>query len=253
VNSTTPPNDANQKNQTAATSNSTATSMTPPNDANQKNQTAATSNSTATSMTPPNDANQKNQTAATSNSTATSMTPPSDTKTEVNSLSQPMIQLPNGSTLSARYDLTRQLVIFEVLVKANSYLAIGFGKLMTNTNIAFWNADGQNSKMMDLYAIAGRVVNELETNNYRSKMTLLSDGSVHYISERALDTKQTNSFVIQLDTPIDMILAWVDTSPILIKHGPSRRWNWSMTLKSDGTSTSTNGLLPLSKGPLFKA
>jgi hypothetical protein len=94
-----------------------------------------------------------------------------------------MIQLPNGSTLQAYYDPIRKDVVFEVLVKAHSYLAIGFIAGTELTNMAFWNANGANSKMMDMSAKLTIAIDIIE-NNYNTTMTLLEDGSVHYISRR---------------------------------------------------------------------
>lgn len=137
------------------------------------------------------------------------------------------------------------------MVMPQSWIAIGFGSVMDQTDMAFWNADGEESTMRDLVANK-RVVTDDVQNNYNSHTTFLPNGAVAYTSTRPLAPSSPKSFVIPLDTPIQMICAWFTTSPDLQKHGPSNHLNWEMTLFSDGTVSSSGGIRPLAKEPLLQ-
>ena len=58
----------------------------------------------------------------------------------------------NGSEVRIYYDETDSLVHYEADVKEGSYIGIGYGSAMTNTNIVVWLADG--------------AVNSVQTNTY---------------------------------------------------------------------------------------
>jgi hypothetical protein len=44
--------------------------------------------------------------------------------------------------LNATYDSTLQVVIYDVCVQPNSYMAIGYGTSMTDTDMVYWGANG---------------------------------------------------------------------------------------------------------------
>jgi len=132
------------------------------------------------------------------------------------------------------------------VVAPNSWIAIGYGSVMHQTDMAFWNSEGN---MTDMYAV-GRVVSNDPVNNYNSTWNRLENGSMHYNSTRPLAPSSNNSYVIPLDTEINMIVAWFTNEPNLIKHGPSNRFVFKMTLFSNGTASANGGIRPLSSGPL---
>jgi len=51
-----------------------------------------------------------------------------------------VLELSNGSYLSAGLDSTNQKIVFQAHVLAGSYLAIGFNNSMTNTDMISWEA-----------------------------------------------------------------------------------------------------------------
>ena len=74
-------------------------------------------------------------------------------------------------------------------------------------------------------------------NTYATTFEVLPDNSIHFTSYRALDPNvNTETYVIQLDTPINMILAYKADTYVLGYHGTSR-YQWTMTLNSDGGSS----------------
>lgn len=72
--------------------------------------------------------------------------------TRVFSQGMPVVTLPNGSTLYASYDSTNSQVIFNAIVMPNTYLAIGYGTSMVQTDMAFWGANSTASVMYDMYS-----------------------------------------------------------------------------------------------------
>jgi hypothetical protein len=102
-----------------------------------------------------------------------------------------MVQLPNGSTLYAVYDSTNNVVIYNVVVMPGTYLAIGYGTSMTNTDMAFWGANGASSVMYDMYS-TGHTKPAIDTvNSYTTTFNVLANGSVAFTSTRALDPNLT--------------------------------------------------------------
>ena len=58
---------------------------------------------------------------------------------------QPLVTLPNGSTLYAAWDATNSVVQYDAIVMKNTYMSIGYGTDMTNTDMVFWSANGASS------------------------------------------------------------------------------------------------------------
>lgn len=102
-----------------------------------------------------------------------------------------MVQLPNGSTLYAVYDSVNSVVIYNVVVMPGTYLAIGYGTTMTNTDMAFWGANGLSSHMYDMYATSNSKPAIDAVNSYNTTFTVLANGSVAFTSTRALDPNLT--------------------------------------------------------------
>lgn len=63
----------------------------------------------------------------------------------VNQFGQPLVTMPNGSTLYAVWDATNSVVQYDAIVMAGTYLSIGYGTDMTNTDMVFWGANGASS------------------------------------------------------------------------------------------------------------
>ena len=47
--------------------------------------------------------------------------------------------------LNATYDTTMGMVVYDVCVQPDSYLAIGYGTSMTDTDMVWWSANGLTS------------------------------------------------------------------------------------------------------------
>lgn len=83
--------------------------------------------------------------------------------------------------------------------------------------------------------------------------TVLDNGAVAFTSTRLLDPQGgSDTYVIPLDTPINMICAYLNTTHNLIYHGANNHFTWDMTISSTGEAALTNGgaLKPIVTGPI---
>ena len=93
----------------------------------------------------------------------------------------------------------------------NSYFAIGFGRGMYNTDMILWQANSANSITSDLWSTSESTPNLDKKNDLTSTFTVSKNKkSVTFITERLLDTKDLQDFVIPTDKPFSMVWA---TSP----------------------------------------
>lgn len=51
-----------------------------------------------------------------------------------------VLELTNGSTLNVGYDQANSKVLYEASVKVGTYLGMGFGSSMTDTDMIAWEA-----------------------------------------------------------------------------------------------------------------
>jgi hypothetical protein len=83
---------------------------------------------------------------------------------------------------------------------------------------------------------------------------VLNNGVVHFKSTRLLDPNVgPETYVIPLDTPINMIVAYLNTTSALNYHGASNHFGFMMTFYSNGSSCTTDGaaLQTIVSGPLI--
>lgn len=66
--------------------------------------------------------------------------------------SGPLVSLPNGSQVFIKFNNSTELVEYNVLVMGGSWVAIGYGATMTDTDMVLWSADGASSYQTDLYS-----------------------------------------------------------------------------------------------------
>jgi hypothetical protein len=140
-------------------------------------------------------------------------------------------------------------VQFDAYIAPNTWLLIGYGDSLVNTDVLFYSSDGTQ---MDMYSYSSGVPVIDAVNAYKSQSSLLADGMKNFVSTRVLDFKVEKHYTIKLDTPIKMVCAWFDWSPILQQFPPSNYFTWEMTLNSDGTSKSKGGIKPINLFPLVQ-
>jgi len=172
--------------------------------------------------------------------------------TGVLSQGAPVITMPNGSTLYASYNSATSTVQYNAIVMPNTYLAIGYGTTMENTDMAFWGANGADSVMYDMYATGNKLPSIDTVNSYTTTTQVLANGSVLFTSTRVLEpATYPETFVIQIGTPINMICAYLNTTSSLSYHGSSNKFQFTLTFNSDGSATASGGLQPIQSGPLI--
>ena len=145
-------------------------------------------------------------------------------------------QLPNGTYLTGFYDSANNVVQYDAYVQPNSWIAIGYGSSMTNTDMVYWGANGNSSLQEDLYSTTESRPAIDTINSYTTNYVVEVDNSVHFTSTRSLDPNTSpEDYVIVLDEWQNMVCAWETTTYALGYHS-SNRETWVMMLMSDGTS-----------------
>ena len=144
------------------------------------------------------------------------------------------LKVADGSELYIYYDETDGLVHYEADVNDSSYLAIGYRSAMTNTNIVVWLANGDNSVQTNTYATGYALPGDIP-NIYTTTFEYDTvNGIVKFHSTRELDPAGVDSrnFVIELDTKIPLIYAWVEDTTFVKYHESNRDVDF-MTLSID--------------------
>ena len=120
-----------------------------------------------------------------------------------------ILTLENGSTLEVGYSDDTVTYIAKVL--PSTWIGIGYGSSMTNTDEVIWaaGADVSLSTVYDTYSTTDARPAEDSTNLYTTATPVLTNGFIVFTSTRPLTppTSDTNSFTITLGTSNDMIWA----------------------------------------------
>jgi hypothetical protein len=106
---------------------------------------------------------------------------------------------------------------------------------MDNTDMVWWSSATTSSKQQDLWSRGEDDPKVDSVNTYTTTMTVNSDSSTSFVSLRALDTHQTNSFVIDLNKDIEICFAFNPSKSSMSDHGHNKGI-FTMRLNSDGTS-----------------
>jgi len=101
----------------------------------------------------------------------------------------------NGG-LNYSYDSATNSVVYDVCVNANTYLSIGYGSSMTNTDMVYWGANGASSQVLDLWSTGHSTPSTDNPSAYTSTFTVNSDGSVQFKSTRPLNPGTNKAYVI---------------------------------------------------------
>lgn len=104
---------------------------------------------------------------------------------------------------------------------------------MTNTDMVSWHANGHSSFQKDLWSTEQDTPHTNAKNNYVTSFEHLGN-RVRFVSSRALETGEVNSFVIPVDQTIEMVYAFLPGSIELEDHHDNYG-TFSLRLNSDGT------------------
>ena len=104
------------------------------------------------------------------------------------------------------YDLsiwlpTPNSVRFLVVVPANNYFSIAYGTTMFGTDMVIWEANGPNSKALDLYSYGWETPIIDSQQDYTTTFTYNSTHTT-FISDRLLATGDSSDFIIPTVSPL---------------------------------------------------
>jgi len=161
----------------------------------------------------------------------------------------------NGSLLNVTYDSANNVVVYNVCVQPNSWLAVGYGTSMTNTDMVWWSANTTSSQQLDLYSTGETTPLIDPVNCYNTTYNINLDNSVSFTSTRFLNPNIGNeTFVITLGVNIPMIYAFLPTSPNLSFHGQANTGSWTMNLPaSPPAGCIGSSLISTSNGSMLNA
>ena len=86
-------------------------------------------------------------------------------------------------------------VRFSATVPNNHYFSIGFGSTMYSTDMVVWQANSQNSLVLDLWSTGHQTPITDKVQNYVSTIKFNSTHT-SFISDRALQTGDSQDFTI---------------------------------------------------------
>ena len=143
------------------------------------------------------------------------------------------------STVSVYYDAAADQVVFDANIKDGSFAGFGWGASMQDTEMVIFSANGDSSALETYYGI-GTVTPELDHDMlecYDWSVTNNGD-KVNFLARRSLECdvhdKTGGSYVVQLDTELDLISSWNPNKSTLSYHG-KHKIEFKQTFKSDGT------------------
>jgi hypothetical protein len=90
---------------------------------------------------------------------------------------------------------TPDTIRFQVVVPNGQYFSIGFGKTMTNCDMVIWEANGMNSKALDLWS-TGRSVPMTDPSQDYTTTFDYNGTHVTFTSTRKLNTGDRYDYVI---------------------------------------------------------
>lgn len=141
-----------------------------------------------------------------------------------------MLTYGSGSTLYNYLDPYGN-IYFIARVLENSYIALGYGSSMTNTDMVVWVADGESSYQTENWAIGHDLPATDSINVYSTTFILDGDtGYVNFTSVRAADpykdsenggslgASATEAYIIPIDQSFDTIYAWMTNTDTLVFH-----------------------------------
>jgi hypothetical protein len=123
----------------------------------------------------------------------------------------------NGASIKFKLDNTDLTLSWDQLtsklqmvvdVPSNQYFSIGFGASMVDTDMIVWQTPSSGPSTTDLWSTSnGKPSTDAQQDVTTTAVTINSDKSVHFTSERPLDTGDQQDFLVPLDTDIAMCYA----------------------------------------------
>ena len=126
------------------------------------------------------------------------------------------ITMSNGSSLAIEWDTANNRVQFWATVMENSFLGLGFGQTMTDTEMIVWSANGNQSYVNTYYSTGNKQPDVLTYDPacYDNQFNFLLSGTyVKFYSTRSLECtpdnpKHPTGYLIQLNQDTDFIYSF---------------------------------------------
>ena len=119
------------------------------------------------------------------------------------------------------YDDATSLVNFEVTVEQSSYFAMGYGVDMFDVNMVAWIANSASSSQKTMWSTSESGP-ATSTEEYTTTIVSYDAASTLFTSTRTLNPGFTNSYVIPLDTDLNMVWAYADAVSTNAYHGGNK-------------------------------
>lgn len=141
----------------------------------------------------------------------------------------------DGSSLEISYEPNFDKIKFVVFVANYSYVGMGFGDDMINTDMVAWIANWKYSRQLNLYSSDEVVPTLVRPNIYTTDNFTYHDDAkfIKFITTRPLDMQDNHTYVIPLEEPFDICYAY-NNHPKLLYHQGNRGAK-SITLLKDGS------------------
>jgi len=127
-----------------------------------------------------------------------------------------LISVGDGSTLHMSYDNSTETVNYVANLINQSYLGLGYGSSMTDTDMVIFSADDDKSTVYPVYSTTEEKPKNQTGSCYADPtVTVLDSGDVQIETSRPLDCDLENFYVITLGAEFPVINAWQTGSPEL--------------------------------------
>ena len=159
----------------------------------------------------------------------------------------------SGATLRINYDPDAfgQNILYTAKVPNGSYLSVGYGTSMFNTDMILWSANGASSKQQDMYSTGHYNPSySSKRNAYTTKFTY-DDTFTFFESSRPLAKTSPGTYVIPVGQEFNMIFAFYQNHNMVYHN--KNIGNFAITLAPTGGCISEGGsnLIIRSNSPLI--
>ena len=137
------------------------------------------------------------------------------------------------------YDTDNEKFVVQATIADQSFAGWGWGSSMTNTEMVIFSANGDDSTATT-YKGKGDTDPDLQPEMQKCYDVVHNkndDGSISIYASRPLDCGIEDSYVIELDKPLQLITAWNTDGPDLQYHGDNNKFGFNSYFASDGTCT----------------
>jgi exonuclease III len=103
---------------------------------------------------------------------------------------------------------------------------------MKNVDMVYWGVHSSNPEQLDLFIDENAEIKQDELNSYTTSFMVNSDDSVTFRSTRPLSAEEAQTFVIELDTPYQMVAVSGDTNSSPSDIDVKDYYNWALQIEA---------------------